>query len=453
MGSELALSAFTAELREAGAPFGTVGFPVTAAVLPAARADDIEQACRTVMEAFDVLAYDVCAGDPAQLGRLCRVPGHELALWDVTPSHDWALIARPDVLLAGDRTAVIEVNAVPQAGQYVLHDMLARAQRQIGGLAGAMDTLGARVPPVTAAFAGLLRQHMTGAGVLALCYWAAEVAQAPLHWYYGCLAHELAAHGIDARICPVEDLAMSAAGVRLAGEPVSAVYRFFEAPPPGAQAAWQLTGRLASLAGQGLVGLVTGFRGEVFASKICLALLSDPGCHQRFPPELAGRLARFLPWTRIVEERRTEYQGDQVDLMVLLRTRRREFVLKSGRGYGGQEVFIGPETPAARWDAALDAAASDQSPWLAQELIMPDVEPVTATDGQGGTRDWQVPVVYGAFMLQRRLLGVLRRYGASPSGSLNINGTSGFVPAPVWWRGEPRSTLPVTRPRPEPGRA
>lgn len=433
MGSETRINALTAELREVGAPFGTVRFPMTAAVLPAARADVIEQACRTVMEAFDVLVHDICGGDPAQLGLLCRVAEHELPLWDVTPSHDWAMIARPDVLLSRDRTAVIELNAVPPAGQYVLHDMLARAQCGISELTSKMDALGARVPRVTASYAGMLREHLTGSGVLAISYWAAETANAPRYYYYDCLAHELAAHGIDAWVCPVEDLEIGTFGVRVAGKRVSAVYRCFEPPPPGATESWAIVGHLASLAAHGRVGFITGFRGEVFASKICLALLSDFGCANRFPPELANRLARFLPWTRIVEERRTEYQGERADLLALLRKRRQQFVLKSARGYGGQEVLVGRETPAARWEAVLDAATMDRSTWLAQELVDSDVESVTATDGEGGTRDWHGPAVYGAFMLRRRLLGVLRRYGANSSGSLNINSSSGYVPAPVWW--------------------
>lgn len=433
VGSETPVSAVTAELREVGSPFGTTNFPVTAAVLPAARADVIEEACRTVMEAFDVLINDVCAGDRAQLGRLCRVPEHEVPLWDVMPSGDWALIARPDVLLAGDRTAVIEVNAVPPQGHYILHDMVARAQRGISGLVSEMDALGASVPSVTAAFADTLREHLTGPGVLAISYWAAEAEAAPLHSFYGCLVHELAAHGIDAWVCPVEDLEVGVAGVRVAGKPVSAVFRCFDPPSPGSSAQWAIADRLASLAARGRVGLFTGFRGEVFASKICLALLSDFECAGRFPPELASRLARFLPWTRIVEERRTEYQGEQVDLLDVLRKRRQQFVIKSARGYGGHEVFIGRETPAAAWEEALDAAVDGRSPWIAQELIDPDAESVTATDGKGGTRDWHGPVVYGAFMLRRRLLGALRRYAANSSGSLNINGSSGYVPAPVWW--------------------
>jgi hypothetical protein len=258
VGSETPVSAVTAELREAGSPFGTTNFPVTAAVLPAARAAVIEEACRTVMEAFDVLINDVCSGDRAQLGRLCRVPEHELPLWDVMPSHDWALIARPDVLLAGDRTAVIEVNAVPPQGHYVLHDMVARAQRGISGLVSEMDALGASVPSVTAAFADTLREHLTGPGVLAISYWAAEAEGAPLHSFYGCLVHELAAHGIDAWVCPVEDLEVGVAGVRVAGKPVSAVFRCFDPPSPGSRAQWEITGRLTSLAARGRVGLFTG---------------------------------------------------------------------------------------------------------------------------------------------------------------------------------------------------
>jgi len=76
---------------------------------------------------------------------------------------------------------------------------------------------------------------------------------------------------------------------------------------------------------------------------------------------------RCVPWTRRVAERRTLHAGREVDLLPHVVERRETMVLKPAHGYGGLEVLIGDETPAAEWERAVQAACLE--PWVVQERV------------------------------------------------------------------------------------
>ena len=78
-------------------------------------------------------------------------------------------------------------------------------------------------------------------------------------------------------------------------------------------------------------------------------------------------MARTVPWTRKLEERRTLKDGREVDLPAFLRDHREELVLKPAHAYGGRDVLVGDETPAAAWEAALRAGMGRA--WVAQERV------------------------------------------------------------------------------------
>jgi uncharacterized circularly permuted ATP-grasp superfamily protein len=155
-------------------------------------------------------------------------------------------------------------------------------------------------------------------------------------------------------------------------------------------------------------------------------------------PELAGRLARHVPWTRVIEPGITRVCGELVDLLPWIRLNRELLVLKPVRGHGGIGVVIGQEVSQEEWEKAVAKAAGAQ-PWLVQELVAPErVGFSMYADRDGGcVETGAAPVIYGVFVVDRRPVAVLRRLGVSSADSLNINARSGFVPQPVWWTGAP----------------
>lgn len=421
-----------AELRDVGAPYATAQFPLTLAVLDWPVMQELSASCQALFDGLDALLRDICAGDLRRLAALCRVPEHEIDLVAGRLVQDWGTVARPDVVIHGGRAMIVEPNCDSPAGLFSLHDMLYRVQRPL---------VGAGVQPrvATPALAERLRAELAVPdGVVAICYWRKEAARKRPHWYYGALALELARYGIKAVACPVEDLAWEPEAVMIAGDRVGAVYRFFESPEQDEQAERALLAELIDRVVVGQVGLLTGYQGEVFASKICLALLSDETYTSRMAPELAGRLARHVPWTRVIEPGHTRVHGELVDLLPWIRANRELLVLKPVRGHGGIGVVIGQEATQGEWEKAVAEAAGAQ-PWLAQELVAPErVGFSMYADRDGGcVETGTAPAIYGVFMVDRRPVAVLRRLGVSSADSLNINARSGFVPQPVWWTGAP----------------
>ena len=48
-------------------------------------------------------------------------------------------------------------------------------------------------------------------------------------------------------------------------------------------------------------------------------------------------IAEHIPWTRVVEERKTLFHGETVDLLPWMEANRERFVLKPNDDYGGPE--------------------------------------------------------------------------------------------------------------------
>ena len=425
----------TSELRELSAPYASVErFPIGAAVLPLATLNRLKDAFTAIFEGLDALHHDLCEGDLRRLATLCRAPDHELPLLDATPGQDWAIVARPDVILASDRIVVVELNCDSPAAQFGLHDLLLRAQSRLPTTAAALERLAAHTLPVTPALVARLLELRAREGLVAVCYWKREEAAGPLHWYLEGLARELTHHGLAARVSSVEDLQFEDPAVLLQGRPVSVVYRCFESPEPEDAAERVVLDELVACVARGATQLFTGFRGEICASKTALALLSDEQHTERLPRELVARFAPYVPWTRVVEDSRTRSEGELVDLIPWCVAQQRRLVLKPARGHSGHGVSIGDEVDAGEWQRSLSQAERDGAagaPWLVQELVRPDPDWVTTTDPSGHPRRDRAVSLHSVFIVDREVVGVLRK--STLSSSLNISGRSETVPAPVWW--------------------
>ena len=88
-----------------------------------------------------------------------------------------------------------------------------------------------------------------------------------------------------------------------------------------------------------------------------------------------------VPWTRLVEDAETEYDGKKVSLMAFLRENKDRMVLKPIGLYGGKNVAIGHEMPAGDWEDVLKTALEER--YVAQEYIpIPEIDlPVFSENG------------------------------------------------------------------------
>jgi hypothetical protein len=92
---------------------------------------------------------------------------------------------------------------------------------------------------------------------------------------------------------------------------------------------------------EGLAVFVNSFRCRLSEDKAFFALLTDEAFAHLLDPTERERVARAVPWTRKLEERRTLRDGVDVDLVPHVIEQREWLVLKPAHGYGGRSVFVG----------------------------------------------------------------------------------------------------------------
>jgi hypothetical protein len=150
-----------------------------------------------------------------------------------------------------------------------------------------------------------------------------------------------------------------------------------------------------------VVCMVNPFRSKILHKKASLAVLSDERNARFFRPDELEAIRAHVPWTRIVEERRTVHDGDQVDLLPFIAERRERMVLKPNDDYGGAGIVLGWQVNDIEWAAAIRTALG--SPYIVQERVPIPSEPYPSwIDGQLQTFDRMLDtapfVSHGDFM-------------------------------------------------------
>lgn len=114
-------------------------------------------------------------------------------------------------------------------------------------------------------------------------------------------------------------------------------------------------------------------------------VLSDPELLDRhFGPDERDVLARHIPWTRLVRERRTQLpDGRAGELAPYVQANRERLVLKPNRSYGGYGVVVGAAVDDAAWGQAVEAAFSTPGQFVVQAKAEVPVHllPVRRDDG------------------------------------------------------------------------
>lgn len=129
----------------------------------------------------------------------------------------------------------------------------------------------------------------------------------------------------------------------------------------------------------GAVCMVNPFACKLLHKKASLAVLSDERNAALFRDAERAAIAEHVPWTRLVEERRTTFHGREADLVPLVLGERDRMVLKPNDDYGGAGIVLGWTVDDAAWEAAVRRALAE--PYIVQERITLPEEPFPAMDG------------------------------------------------------------------------
>jgi hypothetical protein len=150
------------------------------------------------------------------------------------------------------------------------------------------------------------------------------------------------------------------------------------------------------------VCMVNSFRCKVLFKKASLAVLSDERNAALFDPEQTRAIARHIPWTRVLEERKTlAPDGSDIDLVPWTLANRDTLVLKPNDDYGGKGIVLGWTVDAAGWEAAVKTAL--QTPHVVQKRVRIPYEAFPSFDNGGlhlldRLLDTNPYVAFGSFM-------------------------------------------------------
>ena len=129
------------------------------------------------------------------------------------------------------------------------------------------------------------------------------------------------------------------------------------------------------------VCMVNPFRCKILHKKASLAVLSDERNDALFDWAERQAITSLIPWTRVVEERTTEFGGETVDLLPWMERNQDRLVIKPNDEYGGTGIVLGWEVDRSTWSSAIRHALSE--PCIVQERIaLPEESYPAWVDGQ-----------------------------------------------------------------------
>jgi len=133
----------------------------------------------------------------------------------------------------------------------------------------------------------------------------------------------------------------------------------------------------------GGVCMVNSFQSKLIHKKALFAVLTDQRRAELFNNEEREAIRAHVPWTRMVKDQKSDYFGEQVDLIEYIKSNRHKLVLKPNDDYGGHGITIGWNSDEGAWHSALQDALADGD-YLAQERVPTarEVFPALTSDGK-----------------------------------------------------------------------
>jgi hypothetical protein len=187
------------------------------------------------------------------------------------------------------------------------------------------------------------------------------------------------------------------------------------------------------------VCVANNFRCKIPHVKAFFAVLTDARNATLFSTAERELIRRHVPWTRVVQDVKSDYGGKPIELLKYIRKHQKDLVLKPSDEYGGMGVTLGWETDAKHWERAIQEAlpggkkAKERGCWIVQERI-PVSRDVFPHIVEGGKVDFRNMLVdFAPYLFRGKLAGFLTRLSAT--GLANVTSGGGQIPS---FRVEPR---------------
>lgn len=366
---------------------------------------------RVAGQAFDGRLEDLLdfLGAPEPHRGLLRIP----------PAGPNVSLSRVDGFIASGRVRFIEINSDAPAG-FGYADRMTEVFSQLPLVQGMSHTDALSVIGSVDALVAELRAHAHNANPRVAIVDLRTVRTRPDQEI---LREEFERRGLLTLLCDPRDMEIANGRLIAQGQPIDLVYRrtvisevlAIENEAPAFFEAYQ----------KGLAVFVNSFRCYLSEDKAFFAILTDERFAHLLADDERAFVAAHVPWTRKVEERRTDWQGQSVDLLPFVESHRSGLVLKPSHGYGGASVTVGSSVSEARWSEAVQTAAS-QSGWIVQERVEIPEEEFPIFDEDGELHFESLKVNTNPFYVGGAPVGAVTRI--SRDDVINVSAGGGSVP-------------------------
>jgi uncharacterized circularly permuted ATP-grasp superfamily protein len=374
-----------------------------------------ERAVEAALASRELLAQ---VGLSPEEERLARIePGYKTA----------STASRLDAFLLPDSLQFAEYNAESPAGLGYA-ETLAEVFRSLPIMARFEERFRVESYPLSASLLeALLASHRDWGGssakpLIAIVDWR----EVPTWSEFEILRERFEARGIPTLVSDPRDLLFDGRTLSAQGRKIDLVYRRvlindIVAHPAECKALVQAYESRA-------VCVANTFRCKIPHKKAFFAVLTDERNEKLFSAAEHALIRRHVPWTRRLENTRTNRNGETIELLKYVRANRENFVMKPNDEYGGTGVTLGWETDSAAWDAAIQKAiAEPEKAWVVQERIKVRRETFPYADPHGSVTMRDMLVDFAPYLFRGRLAGYLCRLSAT--GLANVTSGGGQVPA------------------------
>jgi hypothetical protein len=183
----------------------------------------------------------------------------------------------------------------------------------------------------------------------------------------------------------------------------------------------------------GTVCVANNFRCKIPHVKAFFAVLTEKKNAGKFSEEEREIIHEHVPWTRVVEDVKTDYEDEPIELLKYVRKNKKNLVLKPNDEYGGTGVTLGWEVDGKAWERAIEGALPDGKSerahrcWVVQEriAISRGEFPYIGKGGKVEFRDMLVD--FAPYLYRGKLAGFLTRL--SGSSLANVTSGGGQIPS------------------------
>jgi hypothetical protein len=155
--------------------------------------------------------------------------------------------------------------------------------------------------------------------------------------------------------------------------------------------------------------MANSFRVKIPHKKMSFACLTDERYAGLFTAGQTEIIGKHIPWTRKVEEAKTVFRGERIDLLEFLRKNRERFLLKPNDDYGGKGIVLGWETEQNAWETALAEALVDS--FVVQEKVPVEKQEFPVFNGEVALENLLVD--FDPFLFQNKVEGGMVRLSAA----------------------------------------